>query len=170
MDSSTEVLEIPLELRLVVLPCHPVDAGGGFAFERVERRPERVDVDMVEERGEPLLLPLLRGLPYAVQRLGHARPGLSPVRALLIPLPLVPALGSTASASGDPALFGGFMATMAESDFSDRASVTTAPRLPTADRQPSRAFGRPGDLPVPVQGACVRARFFDHAESPKRLR
>ena len=51
MDPSTEVLEIPLEVRLVVLPCHSVDAGGGFAFERVERRPERVDVDMVEERG-----------------------------------------------------------------------------------------------------------------------
>src|SRR6516162_5520665 len=39
----------------------------------------------------------------------------------------------------------------------NRASVTTAPRLSTADRQPSRAYGRSGDLPVPVQGACVRA-------------
>jgi hypothetical protein len=26
------------------------------------------------------------------------------------------------------------------------------------------------DLPVPVHGACVRARLFDHAGSPKRLR
>jgi len=41
-----EVLEIPPEVRLVVLPCYPVDTGGGFAFERVERRPERVDVDI----------------------------------------------------------------------------------------------------------------------------
>src|SRR5215471_1630894 len=32
--------------------------------------------------------------------------------------PLAPALGSTASATGSPALFGGFTATMAESDFS----------------------------------------------------
>jgi hypothetical protein len=32
--------------------------------------------------------------------------------------PLVPALGSTASAAGVPALFDGFTATMAESDFS----------------------------------------------------
>ena len=32
----------------------------------------------------------------------------------------------------------------------NRASVATAPRLPTADRQPSGAFGRPGDLPVPL--------------------
>jgi hypothetical protein len=85
-----EVLEIPPEVRLVVLPCHPVDTGGGFAFERVEGRPERVDVDMVEKRGEPLLLPLPCSLPYAVQRLGHACPGLRPVRALLIRVPLSP--------------------------------------------------------------------------------
>ena len=85
-----EVLEIPPEVRLVVLPCHPVDTGGGFAFERIERRRERVDVDMVEKRGEPLLLPLPCGLPYAGQRLGHALPGLSPVRALLIHVPLGP--------------------------------------------------------------------------------
>jgi hypothetical protein len=45
---------------------------------------------MVEKRGEPLLLPLPCGLPYAVQRLGHALPGLSPVRALLIRVPLSP--------------------------------------------------------------------------------
>jgi len=90
VDPPVEVLEIPPEVRLVVLPCHPVDTGGGFAFERVERRPERVDVDMVEKRGEPLLLPLPCSLPYAVQRLGHALPGLSPVRALLIRAPLSP--------------------------------------------------------------------------------
>jgi hypothetical protein len=39
-----EVLEIPPEVRLVVLPCHAVDTGGGFAFERIERRPERIGV------------------------------------------------------------------------------------------------------------------------------
>ena len=58
LDPSVEDLEIAPEVCLVVLPCHAVDTGGGFAFERVERRPERVDVDMVEKRGEPLLLPL----------------------------------------------------------------------------------------------------------------
>jgi hypothetical protein len=52
----------------------------------------------------------------------------------------------------------------------DRASATTAPRLPAADRQPNRAFGRPRDLPVPVHGGCGRAGLFDHAGSPKRLR
>ena len=45
-----EDLEIAREVCLVVPPCHAVDTGGGFAFERVERRRERVDVDMVEKR------------------------------------------------------------------------------------------------------------------------
>lgn len=87
---SVEILEIALEVYLVDLPGYPVDPGGSFAFERVECRSERVDVDMVEKRGEPLLLPLPCGLPYAVQRLGHARPGLRPVCALLISVPLGP--------------------------------------------------------------------------------
>src|SRR5260221_126325 len=61
-----------------------VHVGGGFALERVERRPERIDIDVVEEPGDLLLLPLPRGLPYAAQRLVHAIPALSPERALLI--------------------------------------------------------------------------------------
>jgi len=44
----------------------------------------------VEERGEPLLLPLPCGLPYAVQRLGHTFPTLCPVCALLLRVPLGP--------------------------------------------------------------------------------
>jgi len=85
-----EILEIALEVHFVVLPGHPIDSSGSFAFERVECHLERVDVDLVEKRGEPLLLPLPCGLPYAAQRLGHARPGLRPVRALLIRIPLGP--------------------------------------------------------------------------------
>ena len=45
---------------------------------------------MVEERGEPFLLPLPCGFPYTAQRLGHASPALRPVRALLIRVPLGP--------------------------------------------------------------------------------
>ena len=57
MDPSVQIFEPWLEIRLVVLPCHAIHAGGGFALERVERRPQRIDIDMVEERGERLLLP-----------------------------------------------------------------------------------------------------------------
>ncbi|WP_352887465.1 hypothetical protein [Mesorhizobium sp. M0862] len=61
-----------------------------LAPERVERRPKRVYIDMVEERGEPFLLPQPCGFPYAVQRLGHASPTLCPVHALLFRVPLGP--------------------------------------------------------------------------------
>lgn len=36
----------------------------------------------VVKRSEPLFLPKLCSLPYAVQRLGHANPALRPLRAL----------------------------------------------------------------------------------------
>ena len=85
-----EVLEIGLEVRLVVLPCHSVHTRGGLALERKERRPECVVIDTVEKCGEPLLLPVPCGLPYTAQRLGHALPALSPVRALLIRVSLGP--------------------------------------------------------------------------------
>src|SRR5439155_19355269 len=90
MAPAAEILKPRVEFRLVVRPCHTVRAGGGLSLERVERQPERVDIDMVEERGEPLLLPLPCGLPYAVQRLGHTFPTLCPVCALLLRVPLGP--------------------------------------------------------------------------------
>src|SRR5271157_1371890 len=90
VDPSMKIVDPGFEVRLVVMPRHAIHAGGGFALKRVKRRPERVGIDVVEERGELSLLPLPCGLPYAVQRLGQARPTLRPVRALLIRVPLGP--------------------------------------------------------------------------------
>ena len=118
VDSAVEILEVALEVHFVVLPSHPVDSSGSPAFERVEGCPERFGVDMVEKRGEPLLLPLPCGLPYAVQRLGHAHPVLSPVRALLTRVPLGPCPLLRRLRGRWLALFGDFPATTAESDFS----------------------------------------------------
>src|SRR5262249_32295667 len=42
----------------------------------------------------------------------------------------------------------------------DRPSAATAPHLPAADHPPLRACGRCGDLPVPVQGACVQCQVL----------
>jgi hypothetical protein len=64
-----QIIELALKVCLVVLPCQPVYAGCSVSLEREERRPEKLDVDMVEERGEPLFLPLPCGLSYAIQRL-----------------------------------------------------------------------------------------------------
>jgi hypothetical protein len=53
MDPSMQIDEPWLKVCLVVVPRHAIHAGGGLALERVERQPERVDVDVVEKRGEP---------------------------------------------------------------------------------------------------------------------
>ena len=159
-----------LKVRLVVLPCHAVYAGGGFALERVERLPECIDVDMVEKRGELFLLPLPCSLPYAVERLGHTIPALRPVCALLSRIPLGPWPWLHHLRRRLPSFVRRLHGYYASSQTSpDRSSVATASRLPAADHSTLWAYGRPGDLPVPVQGACVHARVFDHAGPDRRL-
>ena len=84
--------------------------------------------------------------------------------------PLASALGSTGSAADRSALFVGFPATMAEFD-SPRPYIIgygSSPSRCGLCRQ--RAGSRTWGLPVPAHGACVHARFFDHAGSPKCLR
>src|SRR5215472_13059510 len=105
MDPLVQISEVSVKVCFVGRPRQSIHPRGGIAFEREERHPQAVDADVVEECGEPLLLPLPCGLPYALQRLWHA-------------FPLAPALGSTGSAAVGTALFVGFTATMAESDFS----------------------------------------------------
>src|SRR5215467_8016229 len=70
--------------------------------------------------------------------------------------PLASALGSTGSAADCSALFVGFTATMAESDF-------PRPCIIGYGSSPSRCGlatdgGQTWDLPVPVQGASAHAR------------
>ena len=64
-----QVLDIVFEVCLVVLPRQPIHAGGCVLRQRVERLLQQFDGDVVEERGEPLLLPFPCGLPYAFLRL-----------------------------------------------------------------------------------------------------
>jgi hypothetical protein len=64
-----QVLELALKAGLVVLPGQAVHARRRVLLDLEERLPEQVDADMVEERGEPFLLPLPCGLAYARQRL-----------------------------------------------------------------------------------------------------
>jgi hypothetical protein len=62
--------------------------------------------------------------------------------------PSVPALRSTNSAADHSALFVGFPATMARSDFSGPYTSATAPHLPDAGRQRQRRSGQTRDLPA----------------------
>ena len=69
LDPVVQILEISLKVCLVVLPRQPIHAGRGVLLELEERLLQQVDVDVVEERGELLLLPFPCDFPYAFQRL-----------------------------------------------------------------------------------------------------
>src|SRR5262245_41242848 len=90
MNPLVQISEVSVKVCFVGRPRQSIHPRGGLAFEREERHPQAVDADVVEECGEPLLLPLPCGLPYALQRLCHALPSLCPVRALLARVPLGP--------------------------------------------------------------------------------
>jgi hypothetical protein len=94
MKPCVQVRDIAIEIRLVGLPCQPIHSGCGILLELKERRLKVFQADVMQERGELLLRSLACHLSYAIQRLGHASPVLSPARALLcrIPLGLRPSL------------------------------------------------------------------------------
>jgi hypothetical protein len=90
LDPFVQIREPGLEVGLVVPPCQPVHSRRRVALERAERNAEQIDVDVVQERGEPFLLPCPCRLPYAVQPLGHASPVLRPARVVLARVSLGP--------------------------------------------------------------------------------
>src|SRR5258708_26353407 len=90
MAPFMQISEVSLKVCRIGLPRQPVHPGGGVALEHEERLPEQIDAEVVEERGELLLLPLLSCLPYASERLDHTSPTLCPVCALLACVPLGP--------------------------------------------------------------------------------
>jgi hypothetical protein len=69
MDASMQVLKIALKVLLVIPTCQPIHSSCGIFLEFRECLCEMVNTDVMEERGELLLLPLPCGLPYALQRL-----------------------------------------------------------------------------------------------------
>ena len=66
MDPRVQVEEVALQPRLVVLPCHAINPGGGTALERQERLPQQINRDVVQQRGELLTLKLPCSVPYTV--------------------------------------------------------------------------------------------------------
>src|SRR3954454_24847291 len=141
MDPVVQISEVSVKVCLVVLPGQPVHSRRGVPLKIKERHAEQVEADVMEERGEPFLLPVPCGLPYAVQRLGHAFPVLRPARALLSPggtlrppAPRSPPLAPPAPrpvarpcSSASQLLWRSLTSHV-------RSSSATAPRLPDADR------------------------------------
>src|SRR5947207_8669731 len=90
MDASMQVLKIALKVLLVVPTCQPVHSSCSILLEFRECLCEVSNTDVMEERGELLLLSVPCSLPNARQRLSHGSPVLCPARALLTHIPLGP--------------------------------------------------------------------------------
>ncbi len=114
-----QVCQLRLQTFAVRLPRHPIHTRRRLFPQPAIGRPQQVDIDMVQQGGEPFLssAPLLlsgtRSSPWdMLSRLGVRRmPG-------SIAFPSAPPLGSTNSAGSCPPLFAGFIATTKGSDFS----------------------------------------------------
>ena len=76
-----QVQEVVLQSCLIVLPRHAVHAGRGMALERQERIAQQIDREVVQQRGELLLLPRIgalisrAGLPLMSFVRGHTQSG-----------------------------------------------------------------------------------------------
>src|ERR1700692_2568853 len=151
MDPCMQISEVLLKVCCIGLPRQPVHPGGGVALEHEERLPEQIDAEVVEERGELLLPPLLSCLPYASERLGHTSPTLCPVCALPAYVPLGPRPWLRRLRRRFAWHCSSASRLLWRSQTSHgRASSASAPRLPDADQSSARyercrsAVGPPG--------------------------
>ena len=90
VDALVQVLEFVLKPLPVLLPRHPVHSGSRLRLQPEIGLPQQINVDMVEQRGEPLFLVQFRGPPYTLQSVGHACPARCPARVGLGRVPLGP--------------------------------------------------------------------------------
>src|SRR5262245_3430014 len=97
MDSAVKISDPAFQSGLVCLPRHAIYARRSLSLESVKAVPEQSDCEMVEQSGEPFLLPFSCCLPYTAQSLGHSFPALCRARVgltdvLLGPRPSLPNL------------------------------------------------------------------------------
>src|SRR5215211_931504 len=130
-----QVREIALKVCIVGFPRQSIHAGCGVLLELIKRVLKLFDAEVVEERGEPLLLPCPCDFPYALQRLCHAYPTLRPVRALLARIPFGPPFAPPAPQQIAPLCSSASQLLWRGPTSRARASSATAPRLPDADRR-----------------------------------
>ena len=69
MNPLMQISEVSVKVCFVGPPRQSIYSRCGIFFEFEERLFEEINADVVEERCEPLLLPLPCSLPYALQRL-----------------------------------------------------------------------------------------------------
>ena len=118
-----QTAKVCFEVFAVVLPRHAVHPRRGLGLKRPVGSPQALDVDVVQERGEPRILVRCAIPRTRSSSLGALSRALSPERVLLAAFPLAGPLPSTASAAPPWALFGSFPGSTRPSDFS-RSSIT----------------------------------------------
>jgi hypothetical protein len=75
MNPGVQIAKVGLEICPVVSPRHTVDPRRGLRADRPIRRPQPIDIDMVQERGEPCFLVRLCRSAHASQVTGRAGSG-----------------------------------------------------------------------------------------------
>src|SRR5580658_6119515 len=75
MHTSMKLLEVLLKVMPVLAPRHPIDPWSSVRSDRPVCRPETINGDVVQERGEPCLLVLPCCLTHTIQLTAHAHSG-----------------------------------------------------------------------------------------------
>lgn len=75
MDPRVEIPEVVLEIHAVVRPRDAVHPRRGLRRKREVRHPQAVDIDMVQERGEPRFLIPCCHSAHTTKLAGRAMPG-----------------------------------------------------------------------------------------------
>src|SRR5581483_637090 len=75
MDTGMQIAKVLLEIQPVLQPRDPVHPGRGLRVQRPIGLPEAIDVNVVQQRGEPCSLVLLCDSTHAIERTWRALPG-----------------------------------------------------------------------------------------------
>src|SRR5438067_1279774 len=78
MNPGMQITKVGLEILPVFLPRDPVHPRRGLGPKRPIRRPQTVDVNVVQERDEPRTPVLPRHSAHSIQRTWHAHSGFGP--------------------------------------------------------------------------------------------
>src|SRR5215831_7188714 len=113
-----QIRQLLFEIFSVGLPRHAVDAWRRVSLKCAVTLLQEVDGDVMQQCGEPHTLALSRRSAHAGKPDRRGIPAQCPGRGGLAAVPLGRGLSSTASAEGEPSLFGCFIGIIPSSDFS----------------------------------------------------
>ena len=67
MNPGMQIPKVLLEIQPVLTPRHAIDPRSGLRADREVRRPQTIDINVMQERGEPHILVLPRHPAHAIQ-------------------------------------------------------------------------------------------------------